>query len=312
LEAWGAVPIEQHNFGKKVTTATMHGWISQEISRSLWTHATVNEHYSPARHVRGLSLNGAECDGFAVEAAPYNDNVDVLPYFGIMFSLDSFDQAYDITTLELDIRSDVSIADYGVKVYMYPGSYETIESTPSAWTLVANTTAEPLINSTTGMTDSYILPAYDFSIFRAEATSRVSIFVTMNGAYLDNTVNALDNSGESAFVGSYFSVDTGTGLSAPGFAQGSVDSVTAPKFAGKVHFQVDDSCSKGTTSTAVQYRFMTNATDPNTFYSAVAGGIDDVMKEVLSSDEHFSRYQSEFGLQQMGLAATSQDAYDGK
>jgi hypothetical protein len=63
-------------------------------------------------------------------------------------------------------------------------------STPTAWIQVASTSLVPLTNEMNGQ------------ILRP---------------YLDNTVNALDKTGEKAFTSDLFDMMTGSGLSAPNF-----------------------------------------------------------------------------------------------
>lgn len=94
---------------KNSTMETILNTLISHGSRGLWIQHPLQ---------RELTLS-TQCQGFSSYATPFNEDNAVIPYFGIMFSIDSFDQPFDITTLELDLRCNGTIEDYNVTVYMY-------------------------------------------------------------------------------------------------------------------------------------------------------------------------------------------------
>ena len=263
------------------------------------------------------------CRDFLSLSTPFNEEDQVIPYFGMMFSLDAFETPLEITTLELDLRHDVvSMTDPSIVVYVYPGSFETVVSNQSAWTVVANTTVQPITNITTGEIISHIIPASTFHTFPVEAESRVSLYITMNGPYLDNTVYALDKTGEVAITGDQFDINTGAGFSAPNFPLEGIDKTTAPKFAGTVHYRVVGSCpddttatEKATVTTTVMYYYMANRELSDDIYSAATAGIENVLKDAVENDEIFQKYTNSFGLKlDVGsvVATAAESRYEGR
>lgn len=281
------------------------------------------------------------CEGFASLDATYNDNDDNnnVPYFGMMFSVDALDQPLSITTLELDLRSDLALNENEeaalVTVYMHRGEYMSVVHGPGAWTMVANSTAKPLTDTVTGAVTSHVIPVQDFSNIRMAPHSRLSLYVTMNGPYLDNTVipadpwetngrpqvnstTASNNSTDSRFStvaqDQYLIVHAGAGFSAPDFPPDGIDASSMPRFAGKVHYQVANTCphlddddspaptnlanetGNGVTTTAVHYYYMANKALSEPIYSAIEAGINNVLNDALETNQDLARFRIEYGL----------------
>lgn len=287
----------------------MHPWITE--GKSLWS-----ENLSLQRNVlrppvavpRKLPASSlaSVCKGYSAFETPFNDEQNVIPYFGTMFSLDTFDDPVEITTLELDLRDDMPVDDRNVMVYMYPGSYETTEYSSAGWTLVAHATAQPLKDFETGAILSHIIPASNFTAFRTNSRTTVSLYVTMNGPYLDNTVYALDKTGEVAFTGDHFAINTGAGFSAPNFPTQGIDRTTEPKFSGVVHYKLDSACDDAGESsteqrvtTTVEYHFIVNQIPSDDITSAVAHGLDSTVNDILQNDVEIQHYRTSFELTKM-------------
>jgi len=122
----------------------------------------------------------------------FNDNVDVLPYVGIMFQFRTKNQPIDIRTLELDIRFN-DLTDHSIEVYTSKGSFGFIVNQPQAWDVVA---ATEIVPNPSGV--GAIIPVNDFRTVSMEAEELRSFYVTMKGPWLDYTVNAMQKTTDIA------------------------------------------------------------------------------------------------------------------
>jgi len=180
------------------------------------------------------------------------------------------------------------ISDWSVGVYTYEGGFEMVATNPSVWTQLADTQLVPVLAP--DGSSSAIVPANYFTRVRLEPNEVRSFYITMQGPYIDNTVNALDDTGEVAFTSEHFSILTGAGLSNPNFPVEGIDRTTAPKFAGKIIYRErpDDSVEPPTcvsdsvnVTTQVHYKFMVGGALTTDITSAVTAAIDQVMEDLL-------------------------------
>jgi hypothetical protein len=179
-----------------------------------------------------------------------------------MFTVRVLDRAINLTTLELDVPTDVAGQNLGIEVYTLMDGYSALYNVPSAWTSVANTNAVPVPGSNGGV----LIPVQDFSTIAMQPNELRSFYITMNGRFLDSTADALVQAGEEVAHNDVLRVDVGNGFTSGKFS--SFDNTIYPKFAGIFHYEeAGTSCetTNATLKTAVDYKFMVNASglDPS-------------------------------------------------
>lgn len=174
-----------------------------------------------------------------------------------MFSIRARSTPIDITTFELDINLGAATAagPLDVEVYSLLDGYELSASNPSAWTSISNTVAVPVPGEGMGI----IIPVQDFTTVSMLANELRSFYITMKGPFLDNTSDALTNSGELDKEYESFSIDVGSGLAEYSFPA-AFDTTISPKFAGIIHYKdASADCSSVTANTAetiIEYKFL--------------------------------------------------------
>lgn len=176
-----------------------------------------------------------------------------------MFTVRTISSALSITTFELDIRTDVAGTDLAIEVYTLLNGYTDAFNIESSWTLVANTEVVPVPGSTT---NSVLIPVQDFEKIFMSVNELRSFYITMRNPYIESTVNALVESGETAIENEVLKIDVGSGLATYKFPA-TFDTLTAPQFAGIIHYEIDteEACLDSTTETkfSIEYKFLVNA-----------------------------------------------------
>lgn len=176
-----------------------------------------------------------------------------------MFTVRTLSSPLSITTFELDIRTDIVNNDLAIEVYTLPNGYTDAYNVESSWTAVANTKVVPVPGSST---NSVLIPVQDFTKTSMSANELRSFYITMRNPYIESTVNALMESGETAFENDALRIDVGSGLATYKFPS-SFDTTIAPQFAGIIHYEIDtaEACLEPTTDTkfSIDYKFLVNA-----------------------------------------------------
>jgi hypothetical protein len=250
-------------------------------------------------------LRQLQTDQCAVNIAlntTYNANKDVVPFFGIMFSVFA-KTPLDILTMELDIRFGDN-TDLSVEVYTYKGRYDLIFNKPIFWTLIANTTAVPAPEGT-----GAIIPVSDFDAVSIGQMERRSFYISMIAPILQYNVDALVKTDEVALQTDDFDLLAGVGFSEYKFPE-AIDTLVDPQFTGVIHYARKSTC--GQVSSTVYYEFILNKELGVGVLEEFTRQVDAAVTDLMQKDSRLQVLQETHDLQKDGDAQTATDLYTGK
>jgi hypothetical protein len=197
----------------------------------------------------------------ALETA-YNSVSEVLPFTGILFSVDA-SADLRITGLSMDVRTDLMDSTQAesprVECYYRRGPFSETDGVGATW--LSNATY--WTRAFKGRADADAskggirLPASNFTAIDAASGDRISFYITMRGSYIDSTVNALMKTGEALLVGDHMSISVGAALSDENFPP-MINRTVDPGFAGVIQYEIASPCS---TASPVSSGGFNNAAD---------------------------------------------------
>jgi hypothetical protein len=227
-------------------------------------------------HMRQLE----QCIARGILETPFNNNLDSPSFTGFAFDLQATTIPVSLTTLQLDVRLDLAQHELGVQVYARQGFYESFLNDTTAWTLVADTdlVPNPIGNGVFGA----IIPVQDFNVISMGVGERWSLYVSLQGPWLDYTANAYDSTGDIAFVDKYLEVHTGVGITDLAFSN-QIDFSVSPTFAGVVYYQTNKNCPANASNTTLQYHFVVENTTQSNVDDAISGQVDAFVNEELTT-----------------------------
>lgn len=179
-------------------------------------------------------LQSTDCSLYRSETTNYNiDNPAVTTFSGIMFTIVPNPNPITITGFDVDVRLDLVDApeDLAIQVYTKLGEFDESYTDPTQWTLIADTIAVVAPEK-----NGVIIPAQSFTPVDAANGQVQSFYLTMNKAIIDNTVYALEKTGELSWAGKDLSTFVGVGFAAPSFP-GEFDLTVDPQFAGIIYYE---------------------------------------------------------------------------
>lgn len=227
----------------------------------------------------------------------YNDNDKVRAFTGIMFEMDAKTDL-EILTFELDVHLDKA-TDLAVEVYSRKGMFAEYENAPESWDLIANSTLVPAPEGV-----GAIIPNNGFVPVFIPNREKQSFYVTMKGPYLDNTVNALQRTGEFHTSTDDMKLLVGSGFTEYRF--GNVDSDVNPQFAGIIHYKKTGDCSKLTDKTVVEFMFVLSTKADNNLVDSVNSAVDSTLNELMEKNDALKQYSEEHGLEKIGIVKTQE------
>jgi len=238
-----------------------------------------------------------QCEATKSFNTTFNDNEDVRPYTGIMFELDSKTDV-EILTFELDVHLE-DATDLAVEVYSRKGTFQNYMNEPDSWELIANSTLVPAPEGA-----GAIIPIYDFERVFIPKYEKQSFYVTMKGPYLDNTVNALQRTGDVHTSTDDMKLLVGSGIIEYKFGQ--VDTDVNPQFAGIIHYTKTGECSSLTTKTVIEYKFLVDKEADNTLLAGFDSAVDSSIGELMGKSDTLRQYREHYGLQTTETAKTQE------
>jgi hypothetical protein len=114
-----------------------------------------------------------------------SDDDNIPAYHGIMFDFAVLAPQIYITALEFDARID-EITDFTVEIFVGQGDLDLILNDESQWTRVAQVEAT-ISPSGRGL----LIPQQAFDPINLQQNQRRSLYISMNGPWVESTVNAL-------------------------------------------------------------------------------------------------------------------------
>jgi hypothetical protein len=200
----------------------------------------------------------------ALETA-YNSVSEVLPFTGILFSVDA-SADLRITGLSMDVRTDLMDATLAesprVECYYRRGPFSETDGVGATWLSNATywTRAFKGRSEADASKGGIRLPSSNFTAIDAASGDRISFYITMRGSYIDSTVNALMKTGEALLVGDHMSISVGAALSDVNFPP-MINRTVDPGFAGVIQYEIASPCS---TASPVSSEGSNNAADDGT------------------------------------------------
>lgn len=200
----------------------------------------------------------------ALETA-YNSVNEVLPFTGILFSVDA-SADLRITGLSMDVRTDLMDATQAesprVECYYRRGPFSETDGVGATWMSNATYWTRAFKGRAESDTSKggIRLPSSNFTAIEAWNGERISFYITMRGSYIDSTVNALMKTGEVLLVGDHMSIGVGAALSDVGFPP-MINQTVDPGFAGVIHYEIASSCS---TASPVSFGGLNSTNDDET------------------------------------------------
>lgn len=226
---------------------------------------------------------------------PFNDNDDAVAFGGIMFNLKGQGDLVEVLTLDLDIRAD-DATDLAIEVYSYNGDFASAHADPDEWDLLANTQLV-LYPDEYGFKGG-IIPAHAFRPFTLNNGELKSLYLKMNGPWLDNSINVFLDNGEAVPSDNEdVIIYPGAGLSEP-FPL-SYDRSTRPIFAGNMHLRTEGTCEE-VPETKVEYIIVTDRQVSDALLVSISEAIDMTMESLLRVDSVLVGYQNDYDLKQVG------------
>lgn len=226
----------------------------------------------------------------------FNDNVDVIPFTGIMFEVTAISQPLNILTFELDMRLE-NASDLSVEVYSRRGYFADVFNQPDEWRMIASTEVIPIYGGV-----GAIIPVHDFAPVHIEANQRQSFYITAKQSILDHNVDALQKTGEVQMRNEDLQLFVGAGLTEYKFPSG-LARFNSPMFAGIIHYEKENACANNptiTTTLTIPFLFEVS---PSRMLD-VTQSISETVNRLLVDDQLLKEYVSRFGLREVGSAAT--------
>lgn len=218
----------------------------------------------------------------------YNEN-DLMPaYRGIMFQMVSLAEDIEILTLQFDARMD-EITDYSVEVFITDSDFESKLNDETQWTLLAKTEAS-IDPSRRGL----VIPQTDFKSIKLKRGQRRTIYIAMNGPWLDITAQALDKTGEIQIQEQDLALYVGVGLNER--FPSDFDKTVDPQFAGVIHYRKPVSCSEALYDTPVDLGFMSSQSEDPIFVARLNKSLDDIIKDSMLKSHPFSDMTKQYNL----------------
>jgi hypothetical protein len=263
--------------------------------------------------VRGLNEGPAHCTFLQSFNTTYNFDNKVPTHTGIMFEMAARSDI-EILTFELDVRLGSNILaskdNLAVEVYTTTGNFDVKLDQPDTWLKIVDTqlVISELLDDTAGSYNA-IIPVAHFQPVIMETNSRRSFYVTTHrvGSVLDNTVFALDKTGELASENEDVQIYVGAGFQETSVFSGIVDRTVNPKFAGVVHYRKIAPCNVLRQSTTVQYPILIDRENIDDAFlplmtSAILEAVTKIIQENIALKSFFENKQ--YGFVQIGDANT--------
>ena len=235
---------------------------------------------------------------------------------GIMFSIRP-SKNIEILTLELPTYENFANGSNPsetrkVKVYFRQGDFSQVMNNPSAWTLLADTTAQlvsPLPaadSSSTGLDLGVIVPANEFKSKSLQAGELYSIYVAGEAASADAKETLLKLKEADGLVGEVSSDDneieirTGVRLKGSPFPMIFTDPAD---FNGVLHYRAEKSCSDNAlfATTDVELFFVVNKDPNNQVMGSIRTAVDETIEDWLFTDEVLNNFSGEYELRKEGI-----------
>ena len=220
----------------------------------------------------------------------YNENDLVPAYPGIMFQLVSLAEDIEILTLQFDARID-EITDYSVEVFITDSDYESKLDDESQWTRLAKTEAS-IAPSRQGL----VIPQTDFKSIKLKRGQRRTIYIAMNGPWLDITAQALDKTGEIQVQEQDLALYVGVGLNER--FPSDYDKTVDPQFAGMIHYRKPVECSEALYDTPVDLGFMSSQSEDPIFVARLNKVLDEIIRDTMLKSHPFKDLVEQYNLKQ--------------
>ena len=240
----------------------------------------------------------------------YNNDPSVPPHAGLMFNLGSRNKAIVLTAMEIDIRADRITSDDDLNMEVYVSEEDDFPAgffrDGQYWSKVADTKLlrDPRDNN------RFLLPAYALTPIAFDGLAKKSIYLRMNGDFIDNKVDALTSPGDLAIdfgnlnVFAGYSVPQENGTPWPD----ALSTSRGPVFAGRVYLDVQEAfCPDPTIETTVTWDFAmdispTEQAELQTL--ALRNDIDRFVSNAVQGDKLLLQYIDEKNLLKNGSIET--------
>eukprot|EP00977_Amphora_coffeiformis_P005976 scaffold1271_cov167-Amphora_coffeaeformis.AAC.11 len=235
----------------------------------------------------------------------YNDNDLVPSYPGIMFDFVGLAEEIEVLTLEFDARVD-DITDYTVEVFVTEGDYTQKLNDESQWTRLAHTKAT-IAPSGNGL----VIPQPDFQPIKLKRGQRRTVYISMNGPWLDTIAQALDKTGEIQIQEQDLALYVGVGLNER-FPE-DFDKTVDPQFSGVIHYRKEVNCEEALDSTSVDLQFLVAESEDPVFVSRLNKALGELIQNNMLQVPPFSTMTANYKLSQSQAPQISKLVYkDGK
>jgi len=229
----------------------------------------------------------------------YNPDTFIDPCTGMMFYFSSREKPIIVTTLEVDIRDDLANGDLHVEVYTTVDDqfYKGLFRDGKYWGKVADTTLIQHPDPT--QSHRYLIPSYDFAPIRMNAKARHTLYVRMNGQFIDLTtnnfvqVNEIGESGSNLHVHAGYCIPNNAAL-----WPFKLNEDRAPIFAGKFYTDVESTfCDfTPTTETAIEFVYVLDSNGAGLEFSNLEEDIDVFAQDMILDDTRLVDYIAEHEL----------------
>jgi hypothetical protein len=263
-------------------------------------------------------------------ATPSNAVEGTPPVLGLLFTVTPFIDA-ELVALQLDLVDgvDATRSDLPVKVYMLVGEFllsdsrRKYDNDPSHWTPIfdsvgviipappkqkTSSDGQEDPSSTSATTDSLsvmdpsrlLLPAQNFTPTLLQTGVTYSLYVTMNGHYLNCVAAALQKTGEVAAQTDDMSVSVGAGLNATGFPE-TIDPLIDPQFSGILHYRKVRSPQNGegaddnicASQTTIAFDYIMNRELPEENDSVFSLAVENALTEFVGASKSLHDFASQ-------------------
>jgi hypothetical protein len=248
-------------------------------------------------YLRKLPIREDEkCSSVIAQNTTFNA-VDFVPaYEGIMFEVFSKGDPLEILTLEINVRLD-NTSDLFIEVYSLTGKYELVMDDESAWTLHAQTTAVPAPEG-----NGVIIPRQHFTPIRMEAMERRSLYVRMNGPWIENNVDALMKTGEIFMKAPDLVFYTGIGLNSK--FPSDFDKKVDPQFSGVIYYLKEHTCDKTAKETTANFEFLIMLPVTRFLMNEVDRIINEALDSQITISSKLKQFTVEYGFKRLKMATS--------
>jgi len=239
---------------------------------------------------------------------------------GIMFTIQPLKEAIDLLTLEFPTFENYGASSSNpsaarkVQVYYRMGSFSGVMNNPSAWTLLADTSARlvsplppPGTSNPAGLDVGAIVPASEFKSVSLQAGQEYSIYVSGEVSSPNPRETLLKVKPADALVGELAtendSLQISTGVRLKGSSPFPSTFDEPADFNGVLHYRATKSCSDSTmfTTTDIVLEFAVNKDPDTNVVASLRSAVQETIDEWLSTNETLIQYSKEAMLKWDGI-----------